>query len=284
MNTILDRWSKWFLNFLHINMMLSVISLPFLCAWGLPVSWISVVGNLIFGPFLALFLLISSCLFFAHLLGFSAPLVGKLLNILCTVWIKLLSFGSPFFLAALAEHMLWLCITCAAIAFITLHHKKWGRPLQHTAILCGLVLVVALGCFIQEKSYVTHALYNKRKMVLITKKDSLLTLEDRGGLTEKRSPVSFVQFSLIPTLCKKTGSVTVDKLVLHKLSARTILALQQLQHTVRIKEIVYVPQRKSKTDYTEILEKLGAIAPVTIETVTPIKKKGAKKTPSYNLN
>jgi len=96
--------------------------------------------------------------------------------------------------------------------------------------------------------------------------------------------VSFVQFSLIPTLCKKTGSVTVDKLILHKLSTRTVLALQQLQHTVRIKEIVYVPQRKSKTDYTQILEKLSSMAPVTVEPVTPIKKKkkGAIKTPYEN--
>jgi hypothetical protein len=257
-------------------MMLSVVSLPFLCAWGLPVSLLSIIGNLIFGPFLALFLLLSSCLFFAHLVGYSASYIGVLLNWLCWLWLKLMSVGSPLFLVAVPESMLFFSAVCALIACITLHHKLWGRVTTHTAILCWLTVILVIGCKWQEKSYLTHALYNKRKMILVSK-------EDRGGLTEKRSPASFVQFSLIPTLCKVAGTLTVDAVVLHKISKKTVVALEQLQKTVKIKKIVYAPQKASKTDYTELLTRLHTIAPVTVEPVTPRKKKKRPvKTPSLD--
>lgn len=278
MNTILQRWSKWFIDFFHINMMLSIVSLPFLCAWGLPISLLSIVGNLVFGPFLALFLLISSCLFFTHLLGFSAGYVGTLLNGLCYLWLKLLAWGSPNFLVALSDTMMSLTVLCAVIAIVTLHHKQWGKPLQHISILCGLVLVIVLGSVWYQNSFLTHALYNKKKRILITKTESLLTVEDQGGLTERRSPTSFVQFSLIPTLCKKTGSLTIDKLVLHKLSTKTILALTQLCKTVHIKEIVYAPEKHSNADLTELLEQLKFLGIVTIKPAFHTKTKKASQT------
>ncbi len=111
--------------------------------------------------------------------------------------------------------------------------------------------------------------------MIITKKDGLLIVEDHGGLTEKRNTGSFVQFSLIPTLCKKTGSLTIDRLVLHTLKPNIIEGVQQLSKTACIKNIIYAPVKRSKTDYSVLFTQLEQIAPVSAIPVTT--KKGALK-------
>lgn len=252
-------------------MMLTVVSLPFLCAWGLPISLLSIVGNLAFGPFLAGFLGLSSCLFFAHLLGLPTQLIGSLLNIVCSVWLTLLSFGSTLFLVALPDSMLWLTIVCTLGAVVSLHHKKWGRPKEHLIILCGFVTVLTLASYWYQHSFLTHTIYNKNKTVVITHKDSLLTLEDHGGLTEKRSPASFVQFSLLPGLCKKAGTLTIDQVIIHTLTRKTVIALKQLAKTARIKKIVYAPYKKSKSDVDELVTELTTWHPMAIEPVATPK-------------
>lgn len=259
--------------------MLSVISLPFLCAWGLPISLLTIVGNLIFGPFLALFLVISSVLFFAQLLGWSAAPVGVVLNSVCAVWLKLLSLGSTVVLVCVSEKMFTLTLLCALVTVITFHHKRWGRLKEHLIILCTIVVFLMLGSLWYQHAFMSHTLYNRKKTVVINKKDGVLKIEDYGGLTEKRNTGSFIQFSLIPAICKKAGSLTIDRVVLHKLTPRAVDGVRQLAKTVRIKTIIYAPVKKTKTDYTPLLAQLETVAPVTVEEVQKTKKKGTFTTP-----
>lgn len=101
----------------------------------------------------------------------------------------------------------------------------------------------------------------------------MLTIEDHGGLTEKRNVGSFVQFSLIPALCKKAGTLTIDELIVHKLTPRVVEGIRQLAKTVRIKKIVYEPLKQTKTDISELLTQLEQIAPVVQTEVKSSKKK-----------
>ena len=109
----------------------------------------------------------------------------------------------------------------------------------------------------------------------------MLCVEDLGGLTEKRNVGSFIQFSLIPALCKKTGSLSIDQLILHELKPNMIGGIEQLAKTVRIKEIVYAPLKKKKADPIQLLERIATIAPVRTE---PAYRTKEVHLPLHNLN
>ena len=64
----LNRFYNHIIQFLQVQLFLSLASLPILVAWGIPFSLATVAGNFLFSPFLTLFLLLSSLIFFTELI------------------------------------------------------------------------------------------------------------------------------------------------------------------------------------------------------------------------
>ena len=55
---------QWLTNFALVQLFLTLISLPILIAWGLPISCISPIGNMIYNPLLCIFTVYRTALFF----------------------------------------------------------------------------------------------------------------------------------------------------------------------------------------------------------------------------
>src|SRR5579862_7575785 len=110
MKQFLNRLYTTSITTLSMQLFLSLVSLPILASWGLPISLMSPIGNVIFSPLLTLFLLLSSIIFFCELFCIPNEFFVWLLELVSQVWRWGLSCTYGSALIACKKPALWLCI------------------------------------------------------------------------------------------------------------------------------------------------------------------------------
>jgi len=90
----ITKIQRWFLRFIQVQLFITTISLPILLSWGLPISLLSPLGNLIFFPVLVLFLLLSSLVFFFEIIHIPNEWLIYCLEKVTLAWFSILSIGN----------------------------------------------------------------------------------------------------------------------------------------------------------------------------------------------
>ena len=124
LNKITYSVKKFLLHFIQAHLMVTIISFPILIGWGMPISKVSIIGNLIFSPFLTIFLIISSLTFFTELLCIPNGFLISQLNQLTSFWEKGLHFGQKKWLCCFAKPSFIILISIPIITFIIISYKK----------------------------------------------------------------------------------------------------------------------------------------------------------------
>jgi hypothetical protein len=242
-------WHKWRFSLfksLQLQFFISFISLPFLIGWGLPVSLLSPISTLIFGPFLSCFLLISSLIFFLELVYLPNAYLILLLEKITYFWIACLSLEQKAWLIAFAKPPMIILFLIPIIALAILHSKQIESLAKRTLIL-GLLLIgtcAALKLFPYHANTIEKIACNKGELTLINH-DTKLILIDPGYLAARPSYESFIAFTLLPEIVKKTGSLTIDHVIVFKCNKRIFDALNYLATKITIKNI-YIPYWNGK--------------------------------------
>lgn len=260
MNKFKSTAQTWFYNFMHVQLFLSLISLPVLVAWGLPFSLMTVGGNLLFTPLLTLFLLISTSIFFFELFHIPNSWLIYLLEKLSGFWMRLLEYGSTSWLYGIDQWGLLICAFSAFIACIILHHKQWGKEKKSWILFSFLLLLPffyqKIRFFFPQKFLITCI----KKNVLITSHKGILSMIDYGALGEKKSANTWIQYTLLPQALKKAGSVRFDTILCPYATLSTLEALIILCNHAPVKKIVIThPQRQSR-HYKKCYKDLKALA------------------------
>ncbi len=258
MNKLKQTAFSWFYNFLHVQLFLSLMALPVLVAWGLPFSLTTVVGNLLFTPFLFLFLFLSTVLFFSELLQIPNTPLFYLLEKLHTFWLFLLNKGSTQWLYAIDTWGLFFCVGVSLMACIVLHHKQWGREKNSWKVLIPLLLLPffyqQMRAFFPYQGIVTCI----KKKVAITCSQGKISIIDYGALGEKKSAGTWVQYTFLSEIIKRCGSVRFDTITCSYPTVRTLEALATLCNHAPVKRILIAyPGRRSK-QYKEQYKQLEA--------------------------
>ena len=110
MKNIFGKIFSWLMNFIYIQLLVTLISLPILVWWGIPISLLSPIGNLIFTPLLTIFLFLASLIFFLELFYIPNQWLIYLLEIVTRFWNYLITFGSNGSLIGFAKPPLWFFI------------------------------------------------------------------------------------------------------------------------------------------------------------------------------
>jgi hypothetical protein len=135
----LKKKAEIFIAFCFLQLFLMLVSLLILAPWGLSLPLMSIVGNLIFIPFIGLYLLFSLLIFTMHLFcGFSPSFLLFLLELLTSCWIWVLSLPTVsvnFILPTPAFFISCLTIVLAS-SVLTAPGKRIHK--------IGLLLIVAL--------------------------------------------------------------------------------------------------------------------------------------------
>jgi hypothetical protein len=234
-------WQQSLLSSIQLQLFISFISLPFLIAWGLPVSLLSPVSTLIFGPFLTCFLLISSLIFFLELLYLPNGILIWCLERVTSTWLACLSFEQRAWLIGFTKPPIIIIMLIPVIALAIIHSKKITCTLKRIFLL-GLFLTLtctALKFFPYRHDIIQKIPCNKGEITLINHNNAVIVI-DPGYLASRPSYESYISYSLLPEIIQRTGKLHIDHLIVFKFNKRILDALQFLATKLTIRDL-YIP-------------------------------------------
>lgn len=237
----LKKCGHWIGNFLYLQLFISLIALPILLCWGLPISLLSPVGNLLFGPALTLFLLLSSLLFFSELFYIPNGFLASVLDRFTQYWLAVLKVPSQEWFIGFARPsgILLVLIPLCALAIIHYKHGKniWIR------IACLTALLVAFGIYTKiihaKKTEIQTLACNKGAVTLVHDAGTVVLI-DPGVIGQRVSAQSWVEFTLLSHLVSSSGATVIDHVVLLQPGAMLFQAITTLLTKITVKKLYLV--------------------------------------------
>ncbi|MGE0207025.1 MAG: hypothetical protein AB7R69_04205 [Candidatus Babeliales bacterium] len=228
----------YLIRFLYVQLFITLGSLPILICWGLPLSVMSPLANLIFTPLLMAFLLLSSLLFFAELLHLPNSWLVYLLEYLVHSWRSLLAFHTQGWLISLKQPSLLVLLLLVASAFFILHYtKSMVRAIWSFLLL--LYLFIGYLAWLQESSAYLELPCNRGTVTVMKKEDGLVFI-DPGYLGHYASTPSWIEYTLAPTLHKKFGSICLEHVIIAQPSILTFEAVCALCMHLQVKNLYLI--------------------------------------------
>ena len=242
----ITQWYQSFLKTIQLQLFISFISLPFLIGWGLPISILTPISTLLFGPFLTCFLLISSLIFFLELFYLPNTLLIWCLEIITSTWLACLNMQQRSWLIGFTTPPLYILLLIPCIALAVVHSKKITTINQRIAFLAILLISTCgvLKLFPYAYKNIETLACNKGEIILINHKNTLIMI-DPGFLASKPSYESYIAYTLLPAIVQKTGRMSIDHLIVFKFNKRLLDALQFLGTKIIIKNL-YLPAWQGK--------------------------------------
>jgi len=234
------------ITFIHLQVFLTLISMPILIAWGLPLSMLSPLGNLIFGVPLALFLFISSLIFFCEILCIPNGFFIRILDHIATWWTWIMSGNYKGTLVGFSRPHLIILMAIPASAFIIMQ-LRYTHLKNYTACILSIVLIVScISLKIKDRYACTSMEITCHKgSVTILKSAKEITVVDPGYIGSTASGSTWVTYTLIPEIIKHSGTLTIDHLIILQLGNATLEALTPLCDKMTVKKL-YLPRWTGK--------------------------------------
>lgn len=209
--------------------------------WGLPFSLMSFVGNLIFSPIIVAFLAISSLIFMTELTSIPNYYLIWSLEKVTTFMTTLLSLGSKHWLVAFPKpnSVFLIAIPLVTIALIRHRTIKTSSMRKMMAMSCILatIFVYGYGTRLFCSPHSTIVPYTKNKLTVNYQDDGTIVLHDEGAFNTKVNPENYVNFELKSYLAKTYGTVTISKLILDKMSMRSMRAAHAICSTLTVTSV-----------------------------------------------
>jgi hypothetical protein len=234
------------ITFMHVQLFITLISMPILLCWGMPLSWLSFAGNFFFGPILTVFLLLSSLIFFFQLLAIPNGILIYALEKLTHFWMMIMHLPSCQSLVALPKPPLAIAFIIACIAVLILHCRQIDTPLKGIAaysfilVISGLFLTFTTRWSAPVQTLSCHSgevtlLYHHKQLALI----------DPGVIGQRISAPNWCEYTLVPFLAKEYGTTKIDCLIALQPNGVLFDALHHLLDKIEIKKI-YLPYWEGK--------------------------------------
>jgi hypothetical protein len=202
----------------------------------------SMIGNILFAPFLMVFLMLSSLLFFTQLFYIPNGFLATALNITTNLWETLLHIGQKTWLMSFALQHAFILLLIPTLTFVIISYKKIN-PLQHKVafLMCLLISVLSFFSYnntqYKQKS-IDHLFIKKHK-------DNSLTIKDYGIFCRKKSYDTFVDFELKPYLIKNFGTMHIKNWIIKKPGISSIKGAQEVYDRLIVEKVLQsVPPQK----------------------------------------
>ncbi len=236
-----NKLAQTIAHYLTIHLFLTLTSLPIIVAWGLPLSRLAPLGNFIFSPILFIFLLLSSAIFFCEILHIPHGFINWLLENTTFFWQWLLTLHGNDTLYAFSKPPVWVLLGIAIVPFLLITHPRMRTP--RTRFFGLLILFCIAITAIEHTAQQPTALMNipcYGGEVTVLHRHGKTVLIDPGCIGRRISAPSWVSYTLVPELITKTGTLTIDHLIMLKPGILAFDAVRTLCDTITIKTI-YVP-------------------------------------------
>jgi hypothetical protein len=269
---LFKKGSSFLIKTIQLQLFITLCSWPLLLWWGLPLSLLTVIGNILFIPFLTLFILISFFIFFGELVHIPNGFLIFCLEQLSSLWYiilgcatktSLVSYRCPprIFLITLP------LLTCFIFALRRFHQQPDLRASLITRVsshsLFPLIgMLVGTLCALHLYTQSIHGTYKiedqqKNEPITLVKEEKTALILDPTLRVYPRSASSWVDYTLIPSLRTQAGIDSVDYLLVNKATVSSYHVVAHLGRKIRIKNLLLpTPKHNSRTGwaaYEEIL-------------------------------
>lgn len=229
----------WIINYVVTQSVITCVSLPFLIAWGLPISLASPVGNLLFVPFISAFLLLSSFFFMMSLVATPPQILISALDLIADLWHRILMMGSPSWLISIPCPSAWLLALYSGVLIYASIFHNWYRLFEHPRkiLLCCAVYLLSLwgiGKLCASKAPTTL----DQKLTIEVLPDGRLNLRDRGYFCQPGCPIKRVCYKLKSLLSTSYGLPEINCCTVEKITQKTCDGLRALCTIAQVQKII----------------------------------------------
>lgn len=240
------KTKHFLLMFCYTQLFLTLVMLPVIVLWGLPISLLSFIGNLWFSPVITLFLLLSSLIFFFELLYIPNQWLIYPLEWVTQSWLWFMDrFGCVAYVGCVVPSIAMVCIP--ALAALAIIHAKAMRSLAVGVFALAAVACVTL--FYLHVCAVPASLIKdipcRSGQVTLIKQNAEIVVIDPGVVGRTSSASSWLEYTLLSELNKHCASHTIDHMVVMSLTKTGLQAYAHLLGKAQVKRI-YIPAWKGK--------------------------------------
>lgn len=230
----------WCARAFQLQLFLTLVSLPILVAWGLPISCMSPLGNCLFTPFLTLFLLLSSLMFFGQLLHIPYSPLVYLFNYLTRFWIDVMNYGQMQWLVGIVCLPMPFLLLIGITPFCIIAYKP-TRSVGHSILcfLCILSIVYAYSRYISNQIHRIAIPCGRGELTLLITPSATILI-DPGYLGSKVAASSWVRYTLIPVLISTTGTTHINHVIMLQPMGLGFEAAAELCTSIRV-DALYIP-------------------------------------------
>ena len=231
----------WLLRYIQVQLFITIVTLPLLVYWGLPISLMSPVSNLLFTPLLMLFLLLSSLIFFTQLLALPNHWFIIALERLTTLWSTILHYGSSCWLISFATPPKFIFFLIPIAAFALLQSRSLSSPARSSTCF-ALLLIITIG-YLKFSCPITAtvtALECNNGQLTIVRSNNQTVVIDPGVLGQRYSSNSWVEYTLISELNKQFGTSTIDHLIIMQTNKLIFEVVEKLCQCTTVKNVYLV--------------------------------------------
>ena len=232
---------EWLFVSLRIQIVLFLVTLPILSAWGLPFSLASILGNLLFAPWATVFLGLSTLWFISHLCGLPNLLIVYCLESLVSWWLWCLSWGSSrmLFAVPMAHPFFLICIPLSAFMVLYSNLRSWRGIKGEVVALSVLALAWCLVLTTWAPSSIPIALpHGGGTLWLCPQKHGVALVDSNGVLRKLPASSSWINFSLSTVLARHFGTCQCNDIVIMKPTIPRLYAAATLIRSGKAKRLV----------------------------------------------
>ncbi|MEX0939878.1 MAG: hypothetical protein WDZ41_00795 [Candidatus Babeliales bacterium] len=234
-----SKYFSWIIRALEIQLCISIISLPILIYWGQAFSFIGLMSNIFFGPFLMLFLFLASLLFFTQVFYLPNQWIVIALNTLSNFIFSVLCKGSSSWLISFAIPPFFIIFFILLSAFALIHKNKFNQISKTLYwILLFIMIVISLKQLYKPKNDVVPLKCNNGVVTVMYENNNVIVI-DPGYLAQRPSGETWLEYILMPTLNKLYGKSTIDHFIVMQPSIRIFDCISRLSELTEIKNLYF---------------------------------------------
>ncbi len=226
---IFYRTYRWLLQATTVQCFLTLISLPILVAWGLPLSYVTPVGTLLFTPLLTAYLWCALAVFTTTLCAIPNQYCIYALQHVSDWWLWILGLiKTPWQIGFVCPPIaLLICIPISAFALV---YSVRGRSL--VTLTANLVLllscwVIVLRLLPQQKIFTVQHTNGKSITALYTNNHTTV-IDCDSCCSSMIDSSNWIAYHALPTITQQTGAAHIDQFIVIHPRQRTFEALATL--------------------------------------------------------
>jgi len=235
-----SRFGITLITLIEMQLLIIAITLPILVYAGLPVSYMSIIGNIVLAPLFIGYFLVTSVVFIFEIMQLPNTTIIYIMEHLNQLIYWCVHVKSPS-LVAFHSPPWYVCILLGICVLILLHVKV-KTPLQRIAFFLAFFFLFPLYSYIwARQSPIIHFNKNSNHFTVIKTSKGLIGIDH--GMRIRPSTLTWFKYHISPKLRKHYGTTALYALIFLKPTTPSLL-LSEYMASNHLCTYYYVPQVK----------------------------------------